>query len=228
VQTLAKQNVVAAMDSSLTTVQLPDKSFRTYVFGVDDHLSPTLKVGSRLLTWNPETKHISSDGEWKYQVTPAQNDGYAAISRKNSKGESEFWHNDRSKGVEIVRKSNGYERLSTIFLSGKLFGRPRWESTTQLIENQLRTQKVAYTYDESGMCIGSIVTWTSIHDGEVQTDRVQTFRNSELVEDYNNIQNVKFLKDSTTGEVTLIWPAAKRSMKIVRNGEAKAVTWEKN
>jgi len=173
VQSISKQNVVAAMDRSLAAVRLPDNARREYVFGVDDQLNPRLKVDDRLLAWNPETKLISSDGDWKYQITPAQDGSYAAIGRKNPAGKNEFWHNDRNKGVEIVQGLNGVKRVTTSFVIGKLAGRIRKIEEIN-DENSLLTYQAGY--DDKGRLLREVFPTATItysyKDGDITTSTV--------------------------------------------------------
>jgi len=125
IQAIAKQNIVSTIDKSLTRITLPDGTSKTYHFGLDEQLNPNLKLVDRVLTWDSETKHIISDDDWKYKITPADDGGYAAIGRSSGKGKEEFWHNDRNKGIEIVQGLDGVKRVTTVFPNGKFAGKLR-------------------------------------------------------------------------------------------------------
>lgn len=174
VQSVANQNVIAAIDRSLSRIVLPDKTAKNYEFAVDQMLNPTFRVDSRLLTWSPESKRLISDGDWKYKITPSSDGGYAIFERRNSLGISQFWHNDRNKGVETVRGSDGKTITSRVFPIGRLAGKLRkrevirpdgvvelsllnsYNEAGNLIaqttgyENSSRLETVEFKYDKEG------------------------------------------------------------------------------
>ena len=109
VQRIAERNVVKGEDYSLAKLTLVDGTVRTYEYAVDDQLRPTLKMGDRVIVWDPGTKLIVMDGEWTYDVKPDEKNplANAAIGRKNARNVVEFWHYDVNKGQEITTLSNG-------------------------------------------------------------------------------------------------------------------------
>jgi len=154
IQNTAGQNVVAAIDRTLTQINLPGGISRAYAFGVDEKLNPTFKAGERLLAWNPATKLALSDSGWTYQITPDPDGGYAAIGRGNSKGQKQYWFNNRAKGVEITQGLDGVRRTATSFVSGKLAGKLRKISETR---DGLATDIYQASYDETGRLMREVL-----------------------------------------------------------------------
>jgi hypothetical protein len=151
IQNTAGQNVVAAIDRALTQVSLSGGSSRAYEFGVDEKLNPTFKAAERLLAWNPATKLALSDSGWTYQITPDPDGGYAAINRKNTQGQTEFWHNNRNKGVEITRTLDGARTVINRFVNGTLAGKVRKKEIFTPDGKTARTTNTSY--DERGQLI---------------------------------------------------------------------------
>jgi len=152
IQNTAGQNVVAAIDRSLTCVAVVGGLEKTYEFGVNDKLNPTFKTGDRLIVWNPATKLGLSDGGWSYQIMPDPENGYAAIGRKNANGQSEFWHKNRNKGIEIVEGLDGIRKITTTFVNGKLAGSIRKVVEERQGKSEIRLQN---SFDEQGRLIAS-------------------------------------------------------------------------
>jgi hypothetical protein len=163
-QNTAGQNVVAAIDRTLTQISIPATgASKTYEFGVDEKLNPTFKAGERLLAWNPATRLALSDSGWTYQITPDPDGGYAAINRKNAKGQSEFWHDNRNKGVTIVQGLDGVRKITTSFVNGKLAGKIR------KVE-QVRNGNTSLVYQNSFDASGNLIR---ISSGEASLYDVQ-------------------------------------------------------
>lgn len=145
-----EHELVKGEDYSLAKLTLVDGAVRTYEYEVDEQWRPTLKMGDRLIVWDPVSNLIVKNGQWMYDIkadskNPMAN---AAIERKNSNGESEFWHYDGSNGREIVQGIDGVKKVSTWFLSGKLTGKIResrdYSSSGDLIQHQ------RWSYNENG------------------------------------------------------------------------------
>jgi len=151
VQNINGQNLVGGMVSSLKRLTLADGAIKNYEFAVDDKLQPTLKMGDRLITWDPKTRMISKDNEWVYDIKqdPKNLQANAAIGRKNSKG-GEFWHYDGAKGQEIVQGIDGVKTIKHWFVSGKFAGLPR--KTVKLIDGKEKIVQ-QFTYSEAGKLI---------------------------------------------------------------------------
>src|SRR5206468_3473450 len=83
-------------------------------------------MGKRLITWDPGSRRIVQDGDYRYEVTPGQGEfTNAAIGRTNGSGQSEFWHVDAAKGREIVQGTDGVKQVTSRFTSGDLAGKTR-------------------------------------------------------------------------------------------------------
>lgn len=152
VRMIDSQPLLVGTMQSLGKITTVNGEVRTIQYGVDEKLNPTVKIDNRLVTWNPSTKRMISDGEWHYQIDPGPNAfDYAAITRKNPDGKSEFWHNDLSKGREVVQGLDGIRKVTTVFLQGKLAGKIR-ELESIDTTFQKKTSK-RYSYNEEGRLI---------------------------------------------------------------------------
>jgi YD repeat-containing protein len=126
VQVINNQNLVGGMDQSLSKITKADGTVRSIEYAVDDKLNPTMKLGDHLIVWNPDSKTIIKDGIWTYDIKPGAGPfDNAAIGRKNSNNQSEFWHRDGAKGEEIVQGIDGVKNVTSWFTSGKLAGKIR-------------------------------------------------------------------------------------------------------
>ena len=131
VQTIAGQNVVGGKAQSIGLIEEVDGTKKEYRYGVTEKLEPTIEVVSadgntRKISWNPETKRILSDGDWKYEIEPSAVVGHnAAIGRTNDRGGKEFWHYDLLKSEEYFKNLNGHTTVKKWFNSGKLAGKLR-------------------------------------------------------------------------------------------------------
>ncbi len=178
VQSLNGVRVVAARGSSLGSIQCSGHTLRSFDYTPDPDLHPTISIRApdnppRVINWDPATRHILSDGDWKYLITPPATAGQnAAITRTNSAGESEFWHYDAANGRETTT-AKGISTIQTWFTSGILAGKPR-----NITRVRGKTSEVLYTasYDEAGNFLrgsfadGNIVTMEGTR--KVQTMRV--------------------------------------------------------
>lgn len=156
VQQIGEQKVVKGEDYSLAKMTLADGTVRTYEYGVDDQLRPTLKMGDRLIVWNPGTQLIVNDGEWTYDIKPDEKNSSAnaAIGRKNTLGQTEFWHYDGDKGREITQGVDGLQRIETWFVNGKLAGATR---KMEIIKDGKVVIKHMMAYNDQGMRIRETV-----------------------------------------------------------------------
>lgn len=172
VEAVAGQNVVGGLEKSLTRVRSGTGWTKDFEFAVDKALRPTLKTGNRLLTWDSATQLILSDEKWNYTVAlPETPTAYAAIERKTAKGEREFWHEDRARGIETVESADGIKTVTTLFPKGAMAGRKRKQE--QFKNGQLVESK-SWAYDDRGLLIreisnGKITTF--LHDDK---DRMES------------------------------------------------------
>ena len=169
VQVINNQNLVGGMDQSLCRITQADCTVRTFEYAVDDKLNPTMKLGGRLIVWNPASKKIIKDGDWTYDIKPGAGPfDNAAIGRRNAKNQSEFWHRDGAKGEEIVQGIDGVKKVTSWFTSGKLAGKIRKvEEIRGNVTNVLRQ----LSYNEEGRLVrevsgdGRAETFTYDQDG---------------------------------------------------------------
>ncbi|MBE2205690.1 MAG: hypothetical protein IAE94_15265 [Chthoniobacterales bacterium] len=154
VQVINNQNLVGGMGQSLSKITRADGTVRTIDYAVDDKLNPTMKLGDRLIVWNPASKKIVKDGDWTYDIKagagPFDN---AAIGRKNAQNQSEFWHRDGVKGEEIVQEIDGVKKRVSWFTSGKLAGKLR---SRTIFESSNRVDQTSYSYDEKGRALREV------------------------------------------------------------------------
>ncbi len=150
VQNVKGQNIVAAVDRSLSKARLSNGTTKSFEFAVNHKMEPTLKVGeSRLIVWDPATRRIKQDGEWAYEIKPPESDVFAnaAIGRTNLNNQHEFWLKDMSKGTEVIQNANGFKRERRWFVAGKLTGRNR-EIIDFMNGQELRRRN--WSYNEAG------------------------------------------------------------------------------
>ncbi len=142
-------SVVSRVDKTLSDVTKPDGSKNTFVFGLDQKMNPTLKYEGKEFCWDQTTKKIARDGEWNYTIYPATETFLnAGIRRTNASNQSEFWNNDREKGVETTSNRNGVTTVQTKFTSGVLSGKIR--RIEEIHPNGCNEILYAASYDELG------------------------------------------------------------------------------
>ncbi len=167
VQNINGQNLLGGMDRSLNKLTFADGTAKTYEFGVNDKLQPTLKVGDRLITWDPQNRRILKDGDLTYEIKADEKNLFAnaEIKRTNGKGESNYWFDDRARGTEIVEE-NGVRKIFSRFTTGKVSGKIR-----RIEERQGDTVKAMYkaSYDEKGRLI------REIEEGYAKTSKIRSF-----------------------------------------------------
>jgi len=155
VESIGGKNVVSRVEKTLGEVTPPSGGGKVaFEQAVNGELNPTIKLGDKLIAWNPATKKIAKDGEWTYDIKPgAGSFDNAAIGRKNAQNLSEFWHRDGAKGEEIVQGIDGVKKVTSWFTSGKLAGKLR---TRTIIESSNRVNQTNYSYDEKGRALREV------------------------------------------------------------------------
>jgi len=160
IETIQGLNVVGGNEQSLHKLTLPDGTQAIYDFGVDEKLQPTLKVSgdtSRQFVWNPMSGKAVQDGEWNYDIKPTETQyTNSAISRTNSKSQTEFWYLDKENGIETVKGLDGIQRITSRYTSGQLAGKIR---DIKEIENGASRTALKNSYDENGRILRRIDKW---------------------------------------------------------------------
>jgi len=198
VQSISGKNIISSVNSSLSKLTLPNGSIQKYEFGVDEQLRPTLNADGRAITWDPASKYILSDGDWNYNIQSGEKlFDYAAISRQNSKKQSESWHMDLSRGTEEVQGVDGKKTITSWFVSGNLAGKIR-----KIEEVSNKTVKIIQqcTYDEDGKPIRISFPdgTTDIHSYSSSGTKIVKFKNNKQIssEDYDEHDRPKLFIDS--------------------------------
>lgn len=147
IEVIAGQPVVRQQVKSLGGLA-KGKTVRTWEYEVDEKLNPIMSIGDRKIVWDPTTRHFLFDGEWTYEVKadegPISN---AAIRRENLSNQTEFWHRDEGKGVEIVQNKDGVKQITRWMTSGMLSGKLRGARTEY---EGINIFEKSLTYDENG------------------------------------------------------------------------------
>jgi YD repeat-containing protein len=188
VQSIKGQSVVGQIDRSLRSIGGSEGSSKSFEFAVNQKIQPTLRVRSktdseRLFTWDPIKGQIISDNDWTYSITPPSSaSANAALGRKNSRAQTEYWFYDSAKGQETLLDLQGRKSVKTWFVSGPLAGLQRsvsefgprgaidhssrwiYNEKSQLISIRHRDgSSVNYSYDEKGRFLravqANLVTW---------------------------------------------------------------------
>lgn len=156
VQNVAGKNMVVGIDRSLGRASGANLPTKSYQYGVDDRLQPTLKTSARVFTWDPGVGgRIVSDGRWTYDVKPGAKAGdNAAIGRQDAQGQKEFWHNDKKRGTEITERRNGMRLVTSRFVKGALKGKIRRQD---IFEGGKLTSSHSWIYDENAKLIREII-----------------------------------------------------------------------
>lgn len=134
IQNLNGINVVGSKSLAIGEIVMPSGTKKNFDYTPAAELQPSMSISEagaapRILTWNSVTRHISSDGLWRYEIKPSEILGHnAAISRTNEKNQNESWHFDRVKGTETL-VFDGVTTIRSWFISGLLNGKPRSERT---------------------------------------------------------------------------------------------------
>ena len=154
VQQIGERKEVNGEDYSLSKVTQADGTVRTYEFGMDGQMRPTLKMGNRLIVWNGTNQLIVKDGEWTYDIKPNEENpcGNAAIGRTNANGEKEFWHCDENKGQEIIQ-AHGYKTISRRFVSGAALRGKIRTIEIESVESGKFIESYKFAYNERGKMI---------------------------------------------------------------------------
>jgi len=185
VQVVNGQQLVTGVEPSLSKVTKADGTDITLDYAADHKINPTLKIGDRLITWNPTTKFIVSDGEWTYNIKPSLVKGFnASIERKNSANSEELWFADLAAGRETLKTVDKSEKVTTCFTSGELSGKLRSVLTIGPYGNIINSEK--YFYNEIGNCIrkenssGRVVVFDYHKDNSECDIKVQNIATSDL------------------------------------------------
>ena len=139
IQSILGKNVVGGKDMSLGKVTCEGDVVKTCEYGVSDGLQPKLTVAdtgkpSRQIAWDPASRFIMSDGDWKYDIKPSPTKGFnASIGRKNKANQEELWFLDSAGGQEIIREINGFVSNRRWFTSGILAGKPRSDTRGSVV-----------------------------------------------------------------------------------------------
>jgi len=147
IQIVNNQPLISGMEPSLSKVIKSDGTTITIDYAIDQNLNPTMKIGSRLITWNSATKIIISDNAWIYDIKPSLVKGFnASIARKNKSNQEELWFYDASAGKETVKTVDGHRIVNAWFTSGILSGKKRY---TEERKDDI-TSSSKYIYTEAG------------------------------------------------------------------------------
>ncbi len=126
IDALADRFVVGAVESSLTEIRRADGSVVSFSHEADKDLVPGIKMGNRLITWNPVDRLVRQDAGWQYRIVPDTNpSNYARIERKWGTTGYEYWHDDIARGVRTEVSEDGVKLVRTHFVSGPLAGKLR-------------------------------------------------------------------------------------------------------
>lgn len=152
---IAGLNTIGSIESSFRKFTGSQQSTSTYDFAVDSKVAPTMIIDSgtvseRVIGWNPQSRRINTDGEWRYEIEPSVGYGNASILRTNEENQSELWHYDASKGEEIIQALNGSRVITTRFVSGAASGKIRKKVQ---IRNGISEVVMSASYDPNGKLI---------------------------------------------------------------------------
>jgi hypothetical protein len=130
IQSVNGINVVSRKTHSVGEITRPDGIKKIFDYSTTSKLQPTISVSAnevpRTIAWSSDTRHILSDGPWKYEVIPSKTIGHnAAISRTNGDSMTESWHYCQSSGEEVVQSEAGKIMRKKWHTSGKLSGKIR-------------------------------------------------------------------------------------------------------
>jgi len=195
------------LNRSLKSINPNDGTSKMFEFAVNDKIQPTMKISSpsetkRLFTWDPATKQIVSDNDWKYNITPHSDKmSNAAIGRTNGNDKSEYWYDDVSRGLLIMVGPDGIKKEQKRFTSGILNGRIRSEEYSK---GDKIVQTYQATYDESGHLLRQ--QWVA--DGKQTENRFDYDSNGHCTNAYRNGQKL----------CSYIWENGKLTEKIYANG----------
>lgn len=151
VQAVNGMNIVNGFDSSLCKIT-GNGNAKSFEYGTDDRVRPTIKIEDRLIVWNPEDGRVVRDGPWTYESTagkfPADR---RTIKRRNDDGENESWHLDDASGKLSKRTSDGVTTISTWFVNGILANRLR--AKKQVAADGTAKVLESYVYNEKGQIL---------------------------------------------------------------------------
>ena len=164
VQSVAGTTVVTRVDKTLGEVRKLYGTKEMFEFSVDENLNSTLKIEGTMISWNSATGAILRDGPWTYDIKPNENkSGNAAIGRRNSLNQTEFWFDDYAGGHLTTLYGNNVKIIKDSFTSGNLRGKTR-----KILVAMPREPAAVYNfrYDENG----KILRVTDNSGQEIYTD----------------------------------------------------------
>ena len=141
-------NAVFASMGTLSKLRLPNSQLMNFTYGFDKHGNGIFRDGDRQITWDSKNGRILSYGDWTYNIKDQElKGGNLHYYRKhaNSSIIEEFYSNLKS-GMKI-RDVNGVRKVSRLFTSGRLRGKPRW---VELIKRGRLIRRIEYFYNEIG------------------------------------------------------------------------------
>ena len=200
VVTKLTQNLIIGFDSSLSELKFQNGKVETFEFGTDKSLDPTLGIThtdqtKRNFTWDPSTKRIVSDGQWTYSIPVGDLVAAVPITRKNTAGQSEYYEDELSPGIEIKQALDGITTKYTRFTSGALRGKFRKIEISKL-DQPISVE--TFSYNETGDVIRYI--------------------NNGVIHDYLYDQNRNMIKETVTNTS----PLSSAADVISQNGGADA------
>lgn len=189
VQNIAGQNVVGGIDRSLKSLSPTDGPSKTFEFAVNDKVQPTLKITSkagieRVFTWDATTKRIVSDNDWTYQITSASSirTENVGIKRNNSKGQHEYWFQDKVNGIETTVGIDGIRTIKERFTSGIVGGHVRSVRTYDSNGNLLNEKRNSYNEYGKLLRITDSTGVREIRNYDKNRNIAWIWRNSEFVQ----------------------------------------------
>lgn len=168
-------------------------STEKFEYGVSSELSPFLEIHEQTsdilkLEWDPQTKLIVSDGEWKYIISPRKAAyDVPRIDRYKEHADWEFIDVDNLVGrLELRTKESGHVVRQVFKTKGPLYGKLKSE---EKIEHGLRRLNYKANYDEKGRLLretrrdGSHAVFEYDPAGELLTRRILPTRDPELLKE---------------------------------------------
>ncbi len=148
IESVAGRNVVSRIEKTLAEVTNSAGHKEAFRQLVNDEMLPTIKTEDTMIAWSAESRKIISDTTWSYDVKagfgPFDN---AAIGRRNAKQQTEFWHNDSTKGTEVISTADGRTVVTKRFTSGIIAEKVR---TVFEIRNGVQSVLFKARYGEDG------------------------------------------------------------------------------
>lgn len=145
-------NVIGSRKLAIGAIVKPDYSSLNFDYTPSETLEPRLSIVNkknlpRLFTWDPNTRTIISDGDWKYEITTSNTIGHnAKIARANNAGQQELWHYDQLKGNEVISHADGSQESRFFFNTGLLAGKLR----RKVVKDKEGETTISPSYSEKG------------------------------------------------------------------------------